>query len=97
MEKSKVKDIISEVLTDILEGNDVRIKIDENTALMGANSVIDSLGLVTLIADVEGVLLDEDIEVSIFSEKAMSQKSSPFLNVASLNNYIMEQINNNDA
>jgi acyl carrier protein len=60
-----------------------------NTPLYGKNGILDSLGLVQLIADIE-----EDIynitgkQITIADEKAMSLKISPFRSVASLTDYI---------
>lgn len=93
MNKTQIKDIIVDALNDLLESNGVNITVDGTTALMGTGSVIDSLGLVTLVVDIESRLLDEDIEVSLLSEKAMSQKSSPFLSVDHLNDFISTLIN----
>lgn len=93
MDKAQIKEIIVEALNDLLESKDVKIKVDGTTVLMGTGSMIDSLDLVTLVVDIESRLLDEDIEVSILSEKAMSQKSSPFLSINHLNDFIFSQIN----
>jgi acyl carrier protein len=92
MNKEKIVSIIKEAFEDFAETEGLNININDNTSLMGSNSVIDSLGLVTLLVDVESRLADEDIEMSIISEKAMSQKNSPFINVNSLAEYIAEQI-----
>lgn len=93
MNKTQIKEIIVEALKELLESKDINITVDDTTALMGTDSVIDSLDLVTLVVDIESRLLDEDIEVSLISEKAMSQKSSPFLSVSHLNDFISTQIN----
>jgi acyl carrier protein len=93
MNKTQIKELIVEALNDLLESKDVNITVDGTTALMGAGSIIDSLDLVTLVVDIESRLLDEDIEVSLISEKAMSQKSSPFLSVDHLNDFISTLIN----
>lgn len=93
MDKTQIKEIIIEAFTDLLETENINLEVNESTPLMGKNSIIDSLGLVTLLVDVEGRLSEEDIEISILSEKAMSQKNSPFISVDSLADYIKEQIN----
>ncbi len=92
MEKSRVKDIIIDSFNELLETEGISVEVNGNTALMGSDSVIDSLGLVTLLVDIEARLSDEDVEISILSEKAMSQKNSPFLNIESLTEFISEQI-----
>lgn len=92
MEKSRVKDIIIDSFNELIDTEGISIEVNGDTALMGSNSVIDSLGLVTLLVDIEARLSDEDVEISILSEKAMSQKNSPFLNIESLTEFISEQI-----
>ena len=57
------------------------------------NRVLDSMGLVTLIVDVEQRLEEEYDEVVVLAdERAMSQKRSPFLSVGSLADYICQLV-----
>jgi len=59
------------------------------TVLLGEGGVVDSLGLVTLIVAVEGAIEDElDISVTLADERALSQETSPFLTVGTLEGYI---------
>ena len=64
-------------------------KADEQTCLFGEAAALDSIGLVTLIAD-----LEEDIRVAtgktvtLADEKAMSRLTSPFRSVELLAEYI---------
>ncbi len=66
-------------------------KADKQTRLFGEAAVLDSIGLVTLIAD-----LEEDIRiatgktVTLADEKAMSRLTSPFRRVDLLAEYIVE-------
>jgi acyl carrier protein len=61
----------------------------ESTYLIGSGSLLDSLGLVTLIVDLEQRLEDEyGISLTLADERAMSQKNSPFRTVRSLADYI---------
>ncbi len=92
MEKSRVREIIIDSFNELIETEGISIDVNTDTALMGSDSVIDSLGLVTLLVDIEARLSDEDVEISILSEKAMSQKNSPFLNIESLTEFISEQL-----
>jgi acyl carrier protein len=63
---------------------------DELT-LLGPGSALDSLGLVTLIVDVEQRLADEyDVSITLASENAMSRRQSPFRTVGTLADYITE-------
>ena len=66
-------------------------KADKHTQLFGEASCLDSIGLVTLMAD-----LEEDIRVAtgktvtLADEKAMSRLTSPFRRVDLLAEYIVE-------
>jgi acyl carrier protein len=51
--------------------------------------VLDSLGLVRVIAELEDEIYDHtNKSITLADEKAMSQKASPFRSVASLSDYI---------
>lgn len=61
---------------------------DEDTRLFGAKSGVDSVALVTLIAEVEDRLAEDfDRPVILADERAMSLKSSPFRRVGTLIDY----------
>src|SRR5262245_5927338 len=65
--------------------------MNESLPLLGSESPLDSLGLVTLIVDVEQRLsLDHDLTVTLASESAMSRRQSPFRTVSSFADYICE-------
>lgn len=83
---SCLKDIVSEQG----EGVDISLKdLNESTKLIGRNSVLDSLGLVSLLVDVEQKLFDLfDISITIADERAMSQEKSPFLTIGTLSDYV---------
>jgi hypothetical protein len=65
-------------------------RADEQTRLFGETAVLDSIGLVTLIAD-----LEEDIrratgrDVVLADEKAMSRLTSPFRRAGLLADHIV--------
>lgn len=88
MEKAKINEIVIAALKDILDDDSVAVSND--TVLLGSDAVVDSMGLVNLIVDIEGELSDNDLEVTLTSEKAMSQRNSPFKTVDTLTNYIKE-------
>ena len=61
--------------------------------LIGRQAVLDSLGLVTLIVDLEQRLEEEyGVSLILVDEQAMSQRSSPFRTVQSLIDYICRLI-----
>ena len=61
----------------------------DDTHLIGAHSPLDSIGLVTLIADLEGDILEATGKsVTLADEKAMSLTLSPFRKVGTLVEYV---------
>lgn len=89
--REKIENIIIEALKDFEDtlGEDVVLNLNSNTRLYGANGILDSLALVSLIADLEdkiSQIFDKDIVLA--DEKAMSQKTSPFRSIESLALYI---------
>lgn len=71
---------------------DMKIKVGPHTALFGLNAEIDSLSLVSVIVDTETALKDEyGIDITLVDESAMARSDSPFADVQSLKNYILER------
>ena len=92
LERGEILDLVYasiEARNKEMEDEDGRLELQEETHLFGRNSKLDSLGLVTLIIDIEQKLAEElATEVSLTDEKAMSQARSPFRDVRSLVDYI---------
>ena len=93
MEKELIEKIVIETLKNCTKNSPMSLKIDKDTPLIGAERVLDSIGLVNFIVDTETAFLDEDIEISLTSENAMSMKISPFRTIGSLCRFIENQIN----
>jgi acyl carrier protein len=67
--------------------------VTEDTFLIGQSAVLDSMGLVSAILDIEQRLADDyDIVLVLADERAMSQKNSPFRSVRSLTDYVCRRI-----
>lgn len=65
-----------------------------NIVLFGAGGVLDSLGLVNFLADLEYRIAQEfGREVVLASERAMSRSRSPFRDVDALTVYVVELLN----
>lgn len=94
MEKNRIEEIVIGIITDYFDTKGVALTeaINKNTPLIGSNRLLDSMGLVNVIVDIETAFLDEDIEISLTSETAMSGRISPFRSVGSLCNFIARQI-----
>ena len=90
MNKAKIQEIIYNaiVMTNNIREENNQIPLLETAELYGANGHLDSMGLVVLLIDIEESLLDEDLQVTLSDERAMSQSKSPFRNVQALVDYI---------
>ena len=63
------------------------------TILYGRDGSLDSMALVNLIADIEDALVEKfDVSIALADEKAMSAKNSPYRDVASLTDAVIERI-----
>lgn len=92
MDKNKINKIVIGILSDYCKENGIDAEITKDTPLIGSNKIMDSMGLVNNIVDIETAFLDEDVEVSLTSESAMSGRISPFRSVGSLCNFIARQL-----
>lgn len=69
--------------------NKIPVELGKSCPLFGEGGVLDSMSLVTLIVDLEERLEQNFNQPFILaSEKAMSQKRSPFLTVGALSDYV---------
>lgn len=93
MEKQQIDEIVFNVIREYCTDNEVQIEeLEKNTPLIGSNKIMNSMGLVNVIVDIETAFLDEDMEISLTSETAMSGRISPFRSVGSLCNFIARQL-----
>lgn len=74
-------------------GLDAPSVVDSDTPLVGPDSVLDSMALVSLVLDVEQRLDEErGHAVSLMDERALSRSHSPFRTIGSLAAYVCESI-----
>ncbi len=95
VEKQAVLDIISAALKETLDqqGLPPPASITEDTVLVGKDATLDSLGVVSLIVEVEQALEQQhQVAVTLASDKAMSAKNSPFRTVGVLAEHVLETI-----
>ena len=72
----------------------VELTEKENIKLFGGDGLLDSIGLVSFVVEVEEKLEDEyNISVVLADEKAMSRRTSPFAKISYLADYISEVVN----
>ena len=97
MDLNQVKSIVIECIADYLETQGKALNVDENTKLVGREAIMDSVGLVNIIVDLEGKFMEEGYSISLFSDKAMSQSQSPFRSIETLSAFIFESIENDNG
>ena len=68
------------------------ISVAPGAPLFGDGSPLDSLGLVSLLIDVEEALQDRGFAVTLSDARAMSQTNSPFRSVPALTDYVQAQL-----
>jgi acyl carrier protein len=91
-------EVVREIFTAIDRANELREPEDqlicaEGTALYGSEGGLDSLGLVSLILDVEAAVNKQaGTDLVLADEHAMSQRRNPFRDVQSLADYIMSRL-----
>jgi acyl carrier protein len=68
--------------------------VSGDTVLVGKDAVLDSLGVVSLIVEIEQrVETDHGVSLTLANDKAMSQKNSPFRTVAVLAEHVVSEAN----
>lgn len=91
MSLEKIENIIIESLKEYNQslGSSELKNYTVQTRLYGEKSVLDSIGLVYLITDIEEKITDKFLKnIVLADEKAMSQRTSPFRDVETLAKYI---------
>ena len=92
MNKKQINEIVITTIKNYCDMNDIPVELTKDTPLIGSSRILDSMGLVNTIVDIETAFLDEDVEISLTSEAAMSSRISPFRSVGSLCNFIARQL-----
>jgi D-alanine--poly(phosphoribitol) ligase subunit 2 len=87
--------LIDLIVTAVKEINpptlvDSGIEPTADTRLFGAQGLFDSIGLVSLIVDVEQAVIEVTGKaVTLADERAMSRKHSPFRSVGTMADYLL--------
>ncbi len=92
MDVEQIRSTVEQAVNDFVETLEDNIVVDESTILFGKEGLLDSMGLVTIIVDIESQLQELGYEVSLSSEKAMSMKNSPFQTVSSMTKFIVDEL-----
>jgi acyl carrier protein len=91
LERQTALNIVIACLREAVEGAGGDAKaVDEATTIIGPGAVIDSIGVVSLIVAIEEKLeLDHQVSVTLASDRAMSQRSSPFRTAGVLADHVL--------
>lgn len=90
--RSDAYDIVLESLKEVFAqvGTDTPANLSEDTVLVGTDAVLDSLGVVQLIVEVEQrVEQRHGVAVTLANDKAMSARNSPFRTVGVLADHVV--------
>jgi acyl carrier protein len=91
--RAAVLEIILEALENLNQELDAaqQVVIGPATPLFGPDAQLDSLSLVSVIVDVETALtMKWGLPVSLTDDRAMSREISPFDDVGTLTDYVLE-------
>ena len=91
MKRDELIALISHTATDFLgpSQGSARGAMDENTRLFGKDGLLDSLGLVNLLMDIEQEVNERTgLCIALADDRAMSQSRSPFRTIGTLADYI---------
>jgi acyl carrier protein len=95
LDRDTAVQIVIASLREVLEQAEEEVPdgMGESTVIVGNSAILDSLGVVSLIVEVEGRLeMDHEISVTLASDRAMSQRSSPFRTVGVMADYMCSVI-----
>jgi acyl carrier protein len=97
------EDVLREIYNALKRVNEMRdpfnaIVCAGDTRLYGRDGCLDSLGLVSLIMDVEMAVREQTGTSLVLSDaQAMSQRRNPFRDVRSFADYVMSRLRGVDA
>ncbi|HEX3853286.1 MAG TPA: hypothetical protein VHW01_20120 [Polyangiaceae bacterium] len=95
IERSAALNIVIASIQEVFAqtGMDAPGALTEDTVLVGKDAVLDSLGVVSLIVEVEQrVESDHNASVTLANDKAMSARNSPFRTVGVLTDHVMAMV-----
>lgn len=86
---AQIADAVHDQVMEDLPLEEVPAQITEQTVLFGPGGVLDSLGLVATLLNIEQrVQTDFGVSIVIADDRAMSQAHSPFRSVGRLTDYV---------
>lgn len=95
IEKQLLVDAMTKLLQHAVkqEGEYSTVQVNGSSPLVGGDAVLSSMALVSYVVDVEAMVADEqDVEVVLVNEKALSRSESPFRTIDTLADYVIELV-----
>ena len=94
LDSSAIEEIVLGALrsVNLSRPSDAQLEVSSTATVYGDGSPLDSLGLVTLLIDIEEALSDRGVAVTLSDARAMSQTNSPFRAVRPLVDYIVQLV-----
>jgi acyl carrier protein len=89
---AELRDIVLAAMSaaNLNRPDDAQMTIGPDAPIFGPGSPLDSLGLVSLLMDIEDGLAQLGVNVTLSDAKAMSRKRSPFRDVPELVAFMTE-------
>ena len=99
MTRDAIRSTILTILRSYLDTLEtpVEVSLDEDTRLVEWKGILDSMGLVTVVLDIEGEFRDRGMNIVLTDERAMSRQYSPFRTVGTLTDFIEGQVHGGEA
>lgn len=100
MDTNTAQEIVLRAVQTVFEqiGEPLPSSLTGDSVLVGPDSIIDSLGVVSLIVEVEQLVeAEHNVSVILANDKAMSAKNSPFRTVAVLAAHVVAMIEESKA
>ena len=94
MNRDEVKNIVIEAIKEYLKEmhGDTTTTIEENNVFLGDGSILDSLGFIQVVVDIESQIKEKGKDILLTSKIAMSMEKNPFEKVGTLIDFIMRQL-----
>jgi len=91
MDRKVAVEVVLAALRDAVDQNGSDASgVSEETVIVGPGAVIDSIGVVSLIVDIEQRLeMDYQVSLTLANDRAMSQRNSPFRTAGILVDHIL--------
>lgn len=100
MDTNTAEEIVLRAVRTVFEqtGEPLPASLTSDSVLVGPDAIIDSLGVVSLIVEVEQLVeAEHSVSVILANDKAMSAKNSPFRTVGVLAAHVIATIEEDKA